>query len=276
MIPTRILILDSITRADARARGTVLVNGSHGGDYTGRLALRLGVRAAIFSDAGFGLDDAGVAGLRSMERAGIAAAAVGVGSARIGDGADIWRRGTISCVNAVAATLGVRVGMDCARAADRLLAAADAATAPADGDRDGIVLADAGPPAIWLLDSAASIGADQIGAIVVTGSHGGLLGGRAQAAVKAPVRAVLFNDAGIGADGAGIARLSALDALDIPAATVAAHSARIGDARSTLRTGILSAVNQAAAAAGHRVGDHAARFVQNSRSDQRMEAFTCA
>ena len=131
-------------------------------------------------------------------------------------------------------------------------------------------------PALWLLNSAASIGADQAGAVVVTGSHGGLLGGRAQAAVKAPVRAVLFNDAGIGVDGAGIARLAALDPLGITAATVTAHSARIGDARSTLGTGVLSAVNRVAAAAGHRVGDRASEFVRRSRSDETMEALTCA
>ncbi|MGH7211165.1 MAG: hypothetical protein ACREF1_06845, partial [Acetobacteraceae bacterium] len=69
--------------------------------------------------------------------------------------------------------------------------------------------------------------------------------------------AALFNDAGIGIEWAGIARLAALDARGIAAATVAAASARIGEARSTLEDGVLSAVNASAAALGAAVGARA-------------------
>ena len=47
-----------------------------------------------------------------------------------------------------------------------------------------------------------------------------------------------------------MSRLPALDARGIAAATVAAASARIGDARSTYEDGILSRVNARAAALG--------------------------
>ncbi len=84
----------------------------------------------------------------------------------------------------------------------------------------------------------------------MTGSHGGLLGGRPDTALKAAALAALFNDAGIGIDEAGVTRLPALDSRGIAAGTVAASSARIGDARSTYEDGILTRVNQRAAAHG--------------------------
>ena len=102
-------------------------------------------------------------------------------------------------------------------------------------------------------------------AIVVTGSHGGLLGGRPETALKYDVRGALYNDAGIGKDEAGVSRLPALDARGIAAATVSAASARIGDARSTYEDGIVSRVNASAAALGLREGMTAREFVAGLR-----------
>jgi hypothetical protein len=76
------------------------------------------------------------------------------------------------------------------------------------------------------------------------------LGGKPETALKYDALAALFNDAGIGVDDAGVTRLSALDARGIAAATVAANTARIGDARSTYEDGIVSRVNARAAALG--------------------------
>lgn len=90
------------------------------------------------------------------------------------------------------------------------------------------------------------------GAIVVSGSHGGLSSGRF--AVAAKVRVAVFNDAGIGRDRAGIAGLALLDAQSIAACTVSHDSARIGDAASTLDDGVISHVNRAAAALGAAAG----------------------
>jgi hypothetical protein len=118
------------------------------------------------------------------------------------------------------------------------------------------------PPAVWALDSASLVGAEHAGAIVVTGSHGGLLGGRPDTALKADALAALFNDAGIGIDEAGVTRLPALDSRGIAAGTVAASSARIGDARSTYEDGILTRVNRRAAALGIAPGMNAREFVE--------------
>ena len=101
--------------------------------------------------------------------------------------------------------------------------------------------------------------------IVVTGSHGGLLGGRPETALKYDVLGALYNDAGIGKDDAGISRLPALDARGIAAATVSAASARIGDARSAYEDGIVSWVNNRAAALGLREGISARDFVAGLR-----------
>ena len=123
-------------------------------------------------------------------------------------------------------------------------------------------LEQAGPPAVWLLDSASLVSDSDAGCIVVTGSHGALLGGRPDTAVKAPVLAALFNDAGMGADCAGIGRLDALHDRGIAAAAVSALSARIGEARSTYDDGVISACNTIAADLGVRVGASAREAVQ--------------
>ena len=86
-------------------------------------------------------------------------------------------------------------------------------------------------------------------------------GGRPETAIGVPALAAVYNDAGIGIDRAGISRLPALDARGIAAATVAAASARIGDARSAWVTGRLSAVNRLAAEAGAATGMSVPEFV---------------
>jgi hypothetical protein len=255
-----ILTADSITRVGAEAAGAVVVNGSHGGIYAAYLAAKLRVVAAIFNDAGVGRDQAGIAGLDYLGGFGIPAAAVGHDTARIGDGADMMARGIVTYANPLAAVLGCREGSSCRDAARALAQATRGGRAPPPL-REGAALLITEPPAVWALDSAAVVGPEHVGTIVVTGSHGGLLGGRPETALKYDAFAALFNDAGIGIDEAGVTRLPALDARHIAAATVAAASARIGDARSTYEDGILSRVNSRAAALGAAPGISAREFV---------------
>ena len=99
---------------------------------------------------------------------------------------------------------------------------------------------------ILLFDSITQAIGRSAGAIVVSGSHGGMSAGRF--AVQARPRLAVFNDAGVGKDGAGIAALALLQAVGLAACTVAHSSARIGDARSTLDDGVVSHVNDSAAA----------------------------
>jgi hypothetical protein len=103
-----------------------------------------------------------------------------------------------------------------------------------------------------VLDSITEAVGGPPGQVVVSGSHGGVSAGRF--ALEARVRLVVFNDAGVGLDDAGIAALPLLQAHGIAACTVAHHTARIGEAASTLATGVVSHANEAALALGLRPG----------------------
>jgi len=256
------LILDSVTHLAADAEGEVALCASHGGIYAAWYAARRGVSALILHDAGIGRERAGVGGLDWLGDRGIPAACIGHATARIGDGADMLARGTLSTVNVPAASLGLSEGMH-ARDALRLLADADLLPARVAETMDEArrdIAAHHGTRII-ALDSNGLVTPEDAGHIVVTGSHGGLLGGRPETAVKAAVRAALYNDAGIGADAAGLSRLPALDVRGIAGACVSCFSARIGDAMSTWQDGFISALNATAAARGGQIGQSARAFV---------------
>ena len=265
VMPAPIVVADSITRVGPEeAAGAVVVNASHGGVYAAYLAAKLHAAAAIFNDASVGRDRAGIGGLDYLQELGIAAATVGHDTARIGDGADMMASGIITHANGLAASLGVRVGQSCRDAAAALQQAPLAHRAPPEA-LEAAFLVVAAPPQVWALDSASLVLPEHKDAIVITGSHGGLLGGKPETALKYDVRGALYNDAGIGKDEAGVSRLPALDVRGIAAATVSAASARIGDARSTYEDGIVSRVNKRAAALGLREGIGAREFVAGLR-----------
>ena len=253
--PADILVTDSITRLEA-PHGKVIVAASHGAIYAAYLAARAGARAVILNDASVGRDAAGISGLAYLAGFGMPAATVAHDSAQIGDGADMLARGRVSHVNAPAQALGVAPGQSCHEAATRLGAAAVRALDVPTLDETRSLLAE-GPPAVWGIDSASLAKPEDDGAILVTGSHGALLGGRPETALKASPRAALFSDAG----GGGTTRLPVLAQRGIAAATVSAASARIGDAKSLYHDGVISHVNAVAAAAGARAGMTTRAFV---------------
>jgi hypothetical protein len=258
----RIIGAPTITSLPADAHGAVVVSGSHGGRYPGFLAAKAKVRAAIFSDAGVGRDSAGIASLGVLERYGIAAAAVSHTSARIGDAADLLRRGVISHANAPARLAGVVPGMACNHAAEQLLTAplVDAVPEPFGETRHVLELPEA-VRRVVLVDSAAQVEPADAGQIIVTGSHGGLVGGDPRLALRVAGFAGIFNDAGVGIDDAGVTRLPALDQRGIPAFTVSAASAVIGDAISSYRDGVISVANATARARGARPGLRASEVI---------------
>jgi hypothetical protein len=262
----RLIVVDSVTVLDVTAEGAVVVSGSHAGLYPAHLLAARGVASAVLNDASVGIDRAGILGLEHLDAWAIPACAVAHDSARIGDGADAVRRGTISHLNAAAARAGCAVGQSCREATEHLRRVAgpdatQARTRPGRIAPEGRHLLIAGQPSVWAVDSASLLREADIGQVLVTGSHGALLGGRGGTAVKVPVAAVLFNDAGVGIDGAGTTRLPALDAQAIAGATVSAASARIGDGLSTYNDGILSAINRHAAGRGAEIGMSAKHFV---------------
>jgi hypothetical protein len=105
---------------------------------------------------------------------------------------------------------------------------------------------------VLLVDSITEALTQGAGCVAVSGSHGGM--SSARYALQARPLLAVFNDAGVGRDGAGIAALPFLQGHGIAACTVAHDSARIGQARSTWEDGVLSHANEAATALGARPG----------------------
>ena len=101
---------------------------------------------------------------------------------------------------------------------------------------------------ILTADSVTEIGPAVRDAVLVAGSHGGVIAGHL--AAKAGARAVILNDAGVGKDAAGIAALEYLGAIGMAAATVGHASARIGSGAHMLAYGVISHANAVAAALG--------------------------
>ena len=251
------LVLDSVTHLTADHRGMVAYCASHGGVYAGYFAAKMGVGAVILNDAGIGREAAGLAGVILLGELGVPAAAVSHRSARIGDGADGVARGVLSFENSAAAKLGLRDGMSCRDALAILQEQAlepspapqrldearfDASDAPADGVR------------IAVMDSISLVSENDVGQVIVAASHGALLGGRPETAVKIDVFAAIVSDADRGIDDAGVSRLPAMDGRGIAGACVSAFSARIGDGRSLYDDGFVSAVNETTKKLGGQIG----------------------
>ncbi len=259
-----IVLVDSINYVDSGARGSVLIASSHGGTYAAYKAAASGARAVILNDAGVGREDAGIACLDYCERIGMAAAVISHTSARIGDAADMVRRGIISRSNRFAESVNCIPGTPCADAA-RCLRMAPLPTGTPPTYEETRFLISEGFPRIVCIDSASLVKIEDVGQIVITGSHGGLIGGRREKAFNVQALVAVFNDAGVGIDQAGIGRLDPLNERGIAALTVAHTSARIGDSRSTYYEGVISHANQLAIKFGASRGVTVRDFVEGVR-----------
>lgn len=257
------IVLDSVTHLTPAHCGAVVYAASHGGAYAAAYAAAKGVAAIVLNDAGIGRERAGVAGLDLLAELGVPGAAIAHTSARIGDGGDGVARGILSTVNAPATSLGLAIGMSCRDALEHLAAASLAPAPkppPADEARREIKSEVHAQAKVIVMDSASLVTPADAGAVVVTASHGGLLGGKPETAIKVPVFSAVYNDADRGVDDAGVCRLPALDARGIAGACVSAFSACIGDGLSTYRDGYISALNATAQRHGGRIGQSAAEF----------------
>ena len=107
---------------------------------------------------------------------------------------------------------------------------------------------------LYLLDTITAIDERCAGAVIVSGSHGGV--SSTGFVLDAPARpfAVFFNDAGVGKERAGIVALELLEAIGVACATYGHDSARIGDARDGYECGVVTHINGIAETAGLRVG----------------------
>ncbi|UKA49726.1 hypothetical protein LFT48_20215 [Arthrobacter sp. FW305-123] len=97
-----------------------------------------------------------------------------------------------------------------------------------------------------LVDSISFVTEADTQSIVVCASHGGASSG--EYASKYRLGLVVFNDAGVGKDNAGIQALTILEQQGVAACAVSHNTARIGDVLDQWENGIISHVNAAASA----------------------------
>ena len=114
------------------------------------------------------------------------------------------------------------------------------------------VIKQSGNRKIVVADSAAAMDESTKGDIFVDGSHCGINVG--EMTLHSGVGAMIGNDAGMGKNDAGIAALKMCDEQGVPAAAVAAMSAKIGSGMSTYEQGQISVVNEAAKKLGVSAG----------------------
>lgn len=105
---------------------------------------------------------------------------------------------------------------------------------------------------VVLIDSARYCDSRNTGDVVVAASYCGTLPARLMAPHRP--KAAIGHDVGIAADGSGISGLPYLEALGIPAASVAAETAALGNARDMYEHGLISRVNVLAERCGVKPG----------------------
>ena len=121
----RLICADSVGMLQPDDAGQIAVTASHGALSGGRPdnAIPKGIYAVLFSDAGGGMDGAGIARLADLDRKGVVAGTTSADSAPIGDSRALYRDGILSHVNGAATRLGGRVGMPLKEFVDLLIAA---------------------------------------------------------------------------------------------------------------------------------------------------------
>lgn len=259
-IPEGIVLLDSLGDLLPCNTCPILVCGSHCGD-NGTFARKLKngqVRAVFLNNAGIGKNQAGISGLPYYAAENILACAVDHNSAEIGIARDTWESGIISHTNKLAQDAGIQIGDSVKATVARIITNTyltslsqkdnNCATRISE-DNENAGKADLKKQIrtpiegvnITLTDSITFLNENNAGDIVVCGSHGGLSAG--YYAQKHNLKAVFFNDAGIGKNNAGVKSLELLSDAGIIACTVSCMSAEIFNGRDTLENGVISVCN---------------------------------
>lgn len=114
----RIILTNTAGSYGENNKNDVVIDGSHFGVNSAKMAVDAAVKGRIGNDAGIGKNSAGIAGLNILEKVGIPGAAVSSLSAKIGVGMSTWDTGKVSTVNESARKIGVKVGMTTKEAAE--------------------------------------------------------------------------------------------------------------------------------------------------------------
>lgn len=263
-LPDGVVLLDSLGDLQVENTNPILVCGSHcgGNRDLARHVSKCGVKAVFLNNAGIGKNQAGIRGLKHYEAEHVLACAVDRQSAEIGIANDTWECGIISHINLHAEQAGIQIGDSVKEAVAKILGSSKYATSTQNTtnsdpsnkkkgeDKSGKVVlkkqmqTQIDGIAITVTDSITFLNEGNAGHIVVCGSHGGISAGHY--AQKRKVKAVFFNDAGIGKNGAGVKSLESLSDAGILACTVDCMSAEIFNGNDVLANGVISVCNQLA------------------------------
>ncbi len=244
----RILAMDSAGYVDGRNDvSDVLICGTHGAPCATQLVAWVRPRGLFIHDAGIGLGEGGVNGLKLLDAYLIPCASVAAMSARISDGRDMYHNGTVSRLNQAATRMGLDIGMP-VRAAAQILLDNNPSPIELPHRQTRVHCDELGN--VFALDTVKYADKRIAGSVLCMGSHAA----RAMADyiddLGFRLAGVITNDVGGAKDDSGIEGLALLDPYEVPAATVYCTSARVGDARSTYLTGKISHLNDTAAAIG--------------------------
>lgn len=264
-LPEGVILLDSLGDIQPDNFSPILVCASHCGD-NGVFARKLKnchVKAVFLNNAGIGKNQAGISGLVHYEAENIMACAVDCNSAEIGVARDTWESGIISHTNNLAVKAGIQTGDSVQEAVAKIINLIDLpssiqinkhfestvnekkeSTGKVDLKKQIQIQIEG--VSITVTDSITFLNENNAGDIVVCGSHGGVSAGHY--AQKHSLKAVFFNDAGIGKNNAGIKGLDGLNDAGIIACTVDCMSAEIFNGQDTLENGIITVCNQLAKA----------------------------
>jgi len=262
-LPESVILLDSLGDLQPENSSPILVCASHCGD-NGTFARKLKnfrVKAVFLNNAGIGKNQAGISGLAHYEAENILACAVDHNSAEIGVACDTWESGIISHTNTLAEDAGIQTGDSVQEAVTKIINLIDLSSLNSKNKNAESLITEKEENrskvdqkkqtqkqidgvSITVTDSITFLNGDNSGDIVVCGSHGGISAG--EYAKKHQLKAVFFNDAGIGKNNAGIKSLASLSDAGILACTVDCMSAEIFNGQDMLDNGIISVCNQLA------------------------------
>ncbi len=256
--PQGIVLLDSLGDLQPSNTSPILVCGSHCGgnrDLAGHVK-SCHVKAVFLNNAGVGKNQAGIRGLTHYEAENVLACAVDNHSAEIGIACDTYESGIISHTTSKAESIGIQIGESVQEGIAKIISHRSHTQQHADSvsldeeeknNKESIkkqTQTHIDGLRITVTDSITFLNESNSGDIVVCGSHGGLSAGNY--AKKYCVKAVFFNDAGIGKNNAGVKSLAFLSDVGIPACTVDCMSAEIFNGRDVLDNGIITVCNQLA------------------------------
>ena len=262
-LPEGIVLLDSLGDLQPGNTSPILVCGSHcgGNRNLARQVKNCHVKAVFLNNAGVGKNQAGIKGLNHYQAEGVLACAVDHNSAEIGIARDTWESGTISHTSPQAEEAGIQIGDSVKEAVAKIIHLVNIpSSTPINTDFDSRIDEEKKTTSkvdlkkqiqthidgvsITVTDSITFLNENNAGDIVVCGSHGGVSAGHY--AQKHRVKAVFFNDAGIGKNSAGVKSLESLSDAGILACTVDCMSAEIFNGQDILDNGIITVCNQLA------------------------------